>query len=528
LDPRSGAVRWIGTRLLGAVELEELLVREGARYRDELAGKHKVVRNALERADDLRARGDVPGAVRAYEAMLTAAKRKGDDVSGDAGRALEALVALHMARHDEPACRDALVRFASSVPSALRAPALALGLPCAQGGDVQARGELFAAAEESLLAPDVLADDRSTLFEALHGALAAVGAGDRARAVAERWIGFLEVAAAQARTPGARAAFDPHRVLAAMALGAPERALEAVEASAKDFPEDYNPRARRAALFRALGRDAEALASVDEALDRVRGPRRARVLETKAEILSAASRHAEAAASLHEALVIADGLVDEGRREATMKRIGARLADARVRAFVTAPDDLPPIVQVGDPVLRLRALDVPASMLGTDVLDRFVAIMAAVMRKAPGVGLAAPQIGVPFRLFVFEDTDERMAKLSPADRAERERAPFPFTVVANPSVAAVGADRATFPEGCLSVTGYAGLVERDLAVKLEAVDGQGKALTLELRGWPARIVQHETDHVNGTVYVDRMDPRSFATGENAKRFPLRARPKRAP
>jgi peptide deformylase len=268
--------------------------------------------------------------------------------------------------------------------------------------------------------------------------------------------------------------------------------------------------------------------SIDEALARVRGPRRARVLETKAEILTAASRHAEAAEALHEALVVADALVDDARREATMKRIGARLAESRVRAFVAAPDSLPGIVQVGDPVLRLRALEVPASMLGTEVLERFVALMAAVMRKAPGVGLAAPQIGVPWRLFVFEDTEERMARLSPSERSERERAPFPFTVVANPELAAVGTERATFPEGCLSVNGYAGLVERSRAVRVEGVDGQGKRLALDLRGWPARIVQHETDHVNGTVYVDRMDPRSFATGENAKRFPLRARPKAAP
>jgi peptide deformylase len=252
------------------------------------------------------------------------------------------------------------------------------------------------------------------------------------------------------------------------------------------------------------------------------------VLEAKAELLAAGERHGDAAEALHEALVVANAIVDDARRDATVQRLAGRLAEARFRAFVAKPESLPPIVQVGDPVLRVRAVDVPTGHLGTGPFQRFVALMAEVMRKAPGVGLAAPQIGVPWRLFVFEDTEERMARLTPAERGERERMPYPFTVVANPTLREVGEERVTFAEGCLSVSGYAGLVSRARRVEVSGLDERGLPRRLELTGWPARIVQHETDHVNGTVYVDRMETRSFSTGENAKRFPLRARPKAAP
>ena len=141
--------------------------------------------------------------------------------------------------------------------------------------------------------------------------------------------------------------------------------------------------------------------------------------------------------------------------------------------------------------------------------------MVVTMRAAPGVGLAAPQIGVGLRVIVLEDGDTLMSRLKPADRALRERTPFPLTVIVNPVLErGAGDERATFFEGCLSVPGYRmALVERDLAVTVTGLDGEGAPLRWEARGWPARILQHEVDHLNGTLYVDRMLSRTFGANE---------------
>jgi peptide deformylase len=176
---------------------------------------------------------------------------------------------------------------------------------------------------------------------------------------------------------------------------------------------------------------------------------------------------------------------------------------------------LPPIVTAGAPILRHRAADVPPALLGARALALLVDAMVAVMRDAPGVGLAAPQIGVPLRVFVAEDREENMAHLSPAALAARGRTPLPLTVLVNPRLerllGAPESREATFFEGCLSVPGYGALVRRTTSVKLEGVDPRGRSVSLALEGWPARIAQHEMDHLNGTLYIDRMISRSFAT-----------------
>ena len=176
-----------------------------------------------------------------------------------------------------------------------------------------------------------------------------------------------------------------------------------------------------------------------------------------------------------------------------------------------------PIVQIGDPVLRARAHEVRAEDIGTPALQELVTTMTARMRAAPGVGLAAPQVGVPLRVIVLEDPEAYQARISPADRAERERVPFGLRVLVNPVLRVVGDARATFYEGCLSVNGYVGLVERHREVEVSGVDPTGAKVTWRVAGWPARILQHEVDHLEGTIYVDRMLTRSFAAAEVAAR-----------
>lgn len=179
---------------------------------------------------------------------------------------------------------------------------------------------------------------------------------------------------------------------------------------------------------------------------------------------------------------------------------------------------LPPIVQAGDPVLRHVAAPVAPERIATTAFRELVEHMVGVMRAAPGVGLAAPQIGVPLRVLVVEDTEERMAALPPEARAERGRREVPLRVIVNPELEVVGARRATFFEGCLSVRGYAALVERAYEVTVRGLDAEGQPLTWQVEGWPARILQHEVDHLDGTLYVDRMLPRSLCQDAELKRW----------
>ena len=182
------------------------------------------------------------------------------------------------------------------------------------------------------------------------------------------------------------------------------------------------------------------------------------------------------------------------------------------------PPSLPAIVQTGAPVLRTRATEIPAEQIATAEFQELIELVIATMREAPGVGLAAPQIGLPIRLIVLEDREEQLMKLSEEDRRLRERTPFPTRVFVNPVLTLLGQERVTFFEGCLSVEGFVALVERSREVSVTGLDETGTLKTWQVRGWPARILQHEVDHLNGTLYIDRMLSRSFSIAANATKF----------
>src|SRR5882672_8575074 len=124
-----------------------------------------------------------------------------------------------------------------------------------------------------------------------------------------------------------------------------------------------------------------------------------------------------------------------------------------LEAWLASYPASPPIVQAGAAVLRQRAVEVPGDLLGSPAMARLVEIMVDVMRDAPGVGLAAPQIGVPLRIFVAEDPEERLSRVAPEARELRDRGALPLTVLVNPVVTLVAGAEATFYEGCLSVRG---------------------------------------------------------------------------
>ena len=175
-----------------------------------------------------------------------------------------------------------------------------------------------------------------------------------------------------------------------------------------------------------------------------------------------------------------------------------------------------PIVQTGTPGLRAHAREVPASEIGSPEMKELVATMIETMRAAPGVGLAAPQIDVPLRVIVLEERPEFLKNLSEEEVLERGRVAFDTCVFFNPVLTPIGDQKALFFEGCLSVSGFVGLVERALEVEVSGLDQNGTPQTWRVQGWPARILQHECDHLDGTLYIDRMKPRSFATTELAQ------------
>ncbi|HEX8824005.1 MAG TPA: peptide deformylase [Archangium sp.] len=176
------------------------------------------------------------------------------------------------------------------------------------------------------------------------------------------------------------------------------------------------------------------------------------------------------------------------------------------------------IVQTGEPVLRRRARDLTPEEIGSPGVQQLIALMRDTMRDAPGVGLAAPQVGVDVRLAVIEDRAEYQAAVSPEDLAARERKPVDFHVLINPRLTVEDPTPVEFHEGCLSVNGFAALVRRARGVRVEALDHQGQPVSLSARGWYARILQHEIDHLDGMLYLDRMEPRSFTTAENHRRY----------
>jgi len=168
-----------------------------------------------------------------------------------------------------------------------------------------------------------------------------------------------------------------------------------------------------------------------------------------------------------------------------------------------------PIVVAGDPVLR-RSSEPYQFSLQPALFSSLIQAMRETMLAAPGVGLAAPQIGLGIRLAVIQD----LAVLAPEVAKIRGRAVLPFRVLVNPSYTPVGSQLATFYEGCLSVPGYQAVVQRPTSVRLRAQDHNGTEIDEIVSGWAARIVAHEIDHLAGLLYLDKALTRSLTSVAN--------------
>jgi peptide deformylase len=149
------------------------------------------------------------------------------------------------------------------------------------------------------------------------------------------------------------------------------------------------------------------------------------------------------------------------------------------------------VITLPDPILRRKARKV--TDFGPE-LQTLIDDMIDTLHDEPGVGLAAPQVGISWRGIVVEYGDD-----------EKEEVPPKLYAVVNPEFSRMSTDTVVATEGCLSIPGYAGEVERAEAVTVKGQNRRGQPVTIKARDWLARIFQHEMDHLDGVLFVDRAE-----------------------
>lgn len=177
------------------------------------------------------------------------------------------------------------------------------------------------------------------------------------------------------------------------------------------------------------------------------------------------------------------------------------------------------IVEAGNPCLHQQARELTLDEILSPSIQMLIQLMKTTMRAAPGVGLAAPQIGIPLQIAVIEDRIEYHKFWTPEQLAERERRPIDFHVIINPKIFLDDSEGTVeFFEGCLSVPSLMGLVPRAKVVKVECLNEKGEPIVINARGWYARILQHEIDHLNGGLFLNHVHTSTLMTRENYDKF----------
>jgi peptide deformylase len=169
-----------------------------------------------------------------------------------------------------------------------------------------------------------------------------------------------------------------------------------------------------------------------------------------------------------------------------------------------------PIVTVGHPVLRQRARELTPTELASPEVQTFIDDLVETMRHANGAGLAANQVGEPIRIAAIEVNDNPRYPYKPR---------IPLTIVVNPIIEPVDDELVEINEGCLSVPNLRGNVHRSVTVRVRYLDRDGVAHDEIRRGLTAGTFQHECDHLDGVLFLDRVtDPTTFTTWEQFERF----------
>jgi peptide deformylase len=154
------------------------------------------------------------------------------------------------------------------------------------------------------------------------------------------------------------------------------------------------------------------------------------------------------------------------------------------------------VARMGHPVLRARARAIEPAEISTPRIQQLIDDMFETMREYQGVGLAAPQVHQSLRLFV--------AGFPPDDEDDTRATRVPLMALINPEVLPVGQEIVEDWEGCLSIPDIRGRVPRAEQISVRAFDRKGKRLEMRAGGFTARVIQHETDHLNGVLFFDRM------------------------
>ena len=168
------------------------------------------------------------------------------------------------------------------------------------------------------------------------------------------------------------------------------------------------------------------------------------------------------------------------------------------------------ILQIGHPVLAARAQEVDSGLITSQLVQGWIRDMVDTMRDANGAGISANQIGIPYRLFVMEISDNPRYPYKPT---------MPLTVVINPEITFLSDAKFTSNEGCLSVPNMRANVERNLEITVSYYDENGVQRTQEVRGYSACTWQHEYDHLDGILFPHRVtDSESFCSWESFKEY----------
>jgi peptide deformylase len=167
------------------------------------------------------------------------------------------------------------------------------------------------------------------------------------------------------------------------------------------------------------------------------------------------------------------------------------------------------VITVGDPVLRERARELTVDELRAPATQRLIDDLIETKRDHAGAGLAANQVGLPVRIAVIEVEDD--------NPRYPYKPPFPLTVIVNPELQPVGDETVLVNEGCLSVPDLRGDVSRYVNVRVRSLDRHGEPQEHVVHGLTAGTFQHEIDHLDGILFLDRADPRTLATWEQWER-----------
>jgi tetratricopeptide (TPR) repeat protein len=326
LDPRKekAVLRWVGGATVPQVEK---ILADG---RKAVGGRERGLDEVLARADAFYGEGKNAEAAREYREALSRAPQGWSHY----GRAVESLLfALHLVHDDAGCARTAHEAYPKLRNTSSAANVAGSGLDCAMAlkPDDPKRADLVAALAAdardviSKPRPDIAADDLSSVYDSLASEREAARDEEGKRKVLAERAAFLEGEASRAKSPEGRAVFDSHRLSTYLDLGEPERAIPMLEASERDFPDDYNPPARLAVAYKAMKRYDDALAASDRALARAYGPRKVGILQTRADIYAGKGDAAAARRTMEETVRYAESLPAGQRSERTIATLRKKL-----------------------------------------------------------------------------------------------------------------------------------------------------------------------------------------------------------